>query len=191
MHLRSFQQQRFRAACGMRLLVAAHFGHAEKHGLRACAQVGKGGFHGVTAQKVVAVYKGHVFARGCLDAGVARPGHAAVLPVEDARVFVRAGEFVADAPACVGGTVVHQHDFQMFCRRLLRERAQAARQVFFHIVNGHDHADHARPGGAFPPGFCILSAHNSKCCGFYGSARAHRQPPGPGTKARPARIRGA
>ena len=113
----------------------------EKHAFSALAQKVPRYLHRIAANKVVAVHKADEFARGRVQPGVARRGYAAVFLMEDACVSMLRGKLVADAAACVGGTVVDQDDLRLVKDRLRLDGCEAARQILFDVVDRYDQAD--------------------------------------------------
>ena len=94
----------------------------------------------VGVQPVVAVHKGEVFARGGLDAGVARAGQATVRLVDDLHPGIGGGVFVADGAAPVGRAVVHQDHLEVG-KGLGQDRIHTAAQIALHVIYRDDHTD--------------------------------------------------
>ena len=95
----------------------------------------------VFIRPVVAVHITDIIPPSRQDARVPRGNEAAVGFVDDLHAGILLRVFIADLRAAVRRTVVDQKHFKIAIG-LIQNAVHTTMQVFFHIINGHDHAEH-------------------------------------------------
>ena len=94
----------------------------------------------IRMQVVIAVHEGDDLTPRRIQRRIpGRPG-SGVLLVKHPDAAVSCRPAVADCPASIRGTIVHQQDFQIGIS-LLRDGLDAVIKVFFHPVHRDNHAD--------------------------------------------------